>query len=148
LALKAHIQDDVKKAMRAGDKARVTTLRMLVAAIKQREVDERIEADDALVLQITEKLIKQRREAAKQYAEAGREELEAKELAEAEILKAYLPEPLSDDELASMIDEVVAETGAASLRDMGKVMNALRKRAQGRADMGELSKQVKARLAG
>jgi uncharacterized protein YqeY len=148
LALKEQIQNDVKNAMRAGDKARVTTLRMLVAAIKQREVDERIEADDALVLQVTEKLIKQRREAAKQYAEAGRGELEAKELAEAEILTAYLPEPLGDAELASLIDEVVAETGAASLRDMGKVMNALRERAQGRADMGELSRQVKTRLAG
>jgi len=134
--------------MRAGDKSRVTNLRMLVAAIKQREVDERIEASDALVLQITEKLIKQRREAAKQYAEAGRAELEAKELAEAEMLKVYLPEPLSSDELTAMIDEVIGETGAASLRDMGKVMNALRERAQGRADMSELSKQVKSRLAG
>lgn len=134
--------------MRAGEKARVTTLRMLVAAIKQREVDERIEADDALVLQITEKLIKQRREAAKQYAEAGRGELEAKELDEAEILKTYLPEPLGENELAALIDESIAETGAASLRDMGKVMNALRERAQGRADMSELSKRVKTRLAG
>jgi len=148
LALKETIQDDVKHALRAGDKSRVTTLRMLVAAIKQREVDERIEADDALVLQIAEKLIKQRREAAKQYAEAGREDLQAKELAEAELLKTYLPEPLRADEIAAMLDEIIAETGAASLRDMGKVMNALRERVQGRADMGELSKQVKARLAG
>ena len=132
--------------MRAGDKPRVTTLRMLVAAVKQREVDERIEADDALVLQVTEKLIKQRREAAKQYAQAGRDELETKELAEAEMLRAYLPEPLGADELAAMIDEVIGETGATSPRDMGKVMNALRERVQGRADMSELSKLVKARL--
>lgn len=148
MALKEKIQDDVKVALRAGDKMRVSTLRMLVAAIKQREVDERIEADDALVLQITEKLIKQRREAAKQYAEAGREELEAKELDEARMLQAYLPEPLAAEELAALIDEVIGETGAETLRDMGKVMNALRERAQGRADMGELSKQVKAKLAG
>jgi uncharacterized protein YqeY len=148
LALKEKIQEDVKAAMRAGDKFRVTTLRMLVAAIKQREVDERIEADDALVLQITEKLIKQRREAAKQYQQAGREELATNELSEAEMLKAYLPEPLAADELATLIDAVISETGAASLRDMGKVMSVLRERAQGRADMGELSKQVKARLAG
>ena len=146
MALKEQIQEDVKTAMRAGDKPRVTTLRMLVAAVKQREVDERIEADDALVLQVTEKLIKQRREAARQYAEAGRDELEAKELAEADMLQVYLPEPLGADELAAMIDEVIDETGAASPRDMGKVMNALRERAQGRADMSELSKLVKARL--
>lgn len=148
MALKDTIQDDVKTAMRAGDKPRVSTLRMLLAAIKQREVDERIEPDDALVMQITEKLIKQRRDAAGQYADAGRDELAAKELAEIDVLQTYLPEPLGEAEIAAMIDAVIAETGASGPRDMGKVMNALRERVQGRADMGALSKQVKARLAG
>ncbi len=134
--------------MRAGDKPRVTTLRMLLAAVQQREVDERIEANDGLVLQITEKLIKQRREAASQFGDAGRAELQAKELSEAEMLQAYLPEPLDEAALNQLIEEVLASTGANSLRDMGKVMSALREQAQGRADMGQLSQRVKARLQG
>jgi len=148
MALKARIQSDMKDAMRAGDKERLTTIRMLLAAIKQREVDERIELDDAATLQIIEKQIKQRREAAAQIAQASRPELESKELAEAEILGVYLPEPLDDDALQALIDSVIAASGATGIRDMGKVMNALREQAQGRADMGRVSQLVKARLAG
>ena len=148
MALKARIQSDMKDAMRAGDKERLTTIRMLLAAIKQREVDERIELDDAATLQIIEKQIKQRREAAAQFAQASRPELESKELAEAEILGVYLPEPLDDDALQALIDSVIAASGATGIRDMGKVMNALREQAQGRADMGRVSQLVKARLAG
>ncbi|UCG73173.1 MAG: GatB/YqeY domain-containing protein [Chromatiales bacterium] len=148
MALKDQILDDVKAAMRAGEKSRLVTLRMLTAAIKQHEVDSRTEAEDADTLRIVEKLVKQRREAAEQFRKAGRTELADKEVAEADILKAYLPEPLDDAALDALIDEVIAATGAASPRDMGKVMNAIRAQAQGRADMGAVSKRVKARLAG
>jgi len=148
MALKDQILDDVKAAMRAGEKTRLVTLRMLTAAIKQHEVDSRTAAEDADTLRIVEKLVKQRREAAGQYREANRADLADKELAEVDILKAYLPEPLDDAALDALIDEVIAATGAASPKDMGKVMNAIRAQAQGRADMGAVSKRVKARLAG
>ncbi len=148
MALKDQILDDVKAALRAGEKSRLVTLRMLTAAIKQHEVDSRTEAEDADTLRIVEKLVKQRREAAEQFREAGRTELADKEVAEADILKAYLPEPLDDAALEALIDEVIAATGAAAPKDMGKVMNAIRAAAQGRADMGAVSKRVKARLAG
>jgi uncharacterized protein YqeY len=148
MALKDQILDDVKTALRAGDKLRLITLRMLAAAIKQHEVDTRTPAEDADTLRSVEKLVKQRREAATQFRDAGRAELADKELAEADILKAYLPEPLDDATLDALIDEVIAATGAESPKDMGKVMNAIRAQAQGRADMGAVSKRVKARLAG
>ena len=148
MALKDQILEDVKSALRAGDKARLSTLRMLAAAIKQHEVDSRTDAQDADTLRILEKLVKQRREAAEQYRGAGRNELADKELAEADILTAYLPEPLDDAALDALIDAAIAATGAASPRDMGKVMNAVKAQAQGRADMGAVSKRVKARLAG
>ncbi len=148
MALKDQILDDVKAAMRAGEKTRLVTLRMLTAAIKQLEVDSRTTAEDADTVRIVEKLVKQRREAAEQYREARRTDLADKELAEADILKAYLPEPLDDATLDALIDEVIAATGAQSPRDMGKVMNAIRAQAQGRVDMGAVSKRVKARLAG
>jgi len=148
MALKDQILDDVKTALRAGDKLRLVTLRMLAAAIKQQEVDTRATVEDADTLRIVEKLVKQRREAAAQFTDAGRAELADKELAEADILKAYLPEPLDDATLDALIDEVIAATGASSPRDMGKVMNAIRGQAQGRADMGAVSQRVKARLAG
>ena len=148
MALKDQILDDVKTALRAGDKLRVVTLRMLAAAIKQQEIDSRATVEDADTLRIVEKLVKQRREAAAQFSDAGRAELADKELAEADILKAYLPEPLDDATLDALIDEVIAATGATSPRDMGKVMNAIRGQAQGRADMGAVSQRVKARLAG
>ena len=146
--LKAQITEDMKTAMRGGDKLRLGTIRMLMAAIKQREVDDRREMTDADVLQIAEKLIKQRREAAEQFASAGRGELEAKELDEARILTAYLPAQLSEAEIATVLEEVMQSTGASSVKDMGKVMNALRPRLQGRADMGQVSGLVKARLSG
>ena len=146
MALKDTIQADMKAAMRAGDKQRLGTIRMLLAAIKQREVDERTELDDSAVLQIVEKLIKQRREAAAQFAAANRTDLQHKEESEAEQLQTYLPEPLDEASLDALIDTVIGETGASSIRDMGKVMNAIRAQAQGRADMGLVSQKVKARL--
>jgi len=136
----------MKTAMRAGDKDRLAVIRMLKAAIQRREVDERIELDDAGVLKSIEKLVKQGQDSAEQFTQGGRQELADKELAEVEVLKAYLPEPLSDTELNTLINEIIATTGAESLRDMGKVMNAIREQAQGRADMGAVGALVKARL--
>jgi len=136
----------MKSAMRAGEKDRLTVIRMLKAAIQRREVDERIELDDAGVLKAVEKLVKQGQDSAEQFIKGGRQELADKELAEIEILKAYLPEPLSDTELDTLIDAAIASVGATSLRDMGKVMSTIREQAQGRADMGVVSGLVKARL--
>lgn len=147
-ALKARVEQDMKSALRTGDKLRLATLRMFLAAIKQREVDERTETTDPLVLQIAERLIKQRRESAEQFASAGRDDLATREREEIEVLKAYLPEPLSAEALAGLVDEVIAATGAATMKDMGRVMAALRERAQGRADFGELGTLVKSRLSG
>ena len=138
----------MKQAMRSGDKARLGTVRMALAAIQQREVDERIELDDAAVLGVLEKMIKQRRESVEQYRAGGRDDLADKEAAEIELLSAYLPEPLGEAELAAMIDAAIAATGAASMKDMGRVMAELRAHAQGRADMAVLSATVKAKLGG
>jgi uncharacterized protein YqeY len=146
-ALKARITDDMKSAMRAGEKERLVTIRMLLAAIKQREVDERTDTTDMLVLQILEKLIKQRRESASQFAAGNRPDLEAKELGEITLLQAYLPAALSPTELDALISEVMTATGATSMKDMGKVMAGLREKAQGRADFATIGEQVKARLA-
>jgi hypothetical protein len=146
-ALKARVQDDMKSAMRAGDKERLGTIRMLLAAIKQREVDERTETTDAAVLQILEKLVKQRRESASQFAAGKRPDLENKELGEIALLQTYLPAALSSAELDALIAEVVTATGANSMKDMGKVMAALRERAQGRADFATIGERVKARLS-
>lgn len=148
MSLKERITADMKTAMKAGDKDRLGVIRMTLAAIKQREVDERRELTDADVLAVIEKMVKQRRESVSQYESGGRPDLAAKETAEIEILTDYLPEPLSDEELAAIIDAAIAETGAESLRDMGKVMAKVKDAAQGRADMGAVSAQVKARLAG
>ena len=136
----------MKSAMRAGDKNRLNVIRMLKAAIQCREVDERIKLDDAGVLKAVEKLVKQGQDSAEQFIKGGRQELADKELAEIEILKAYLPEPLTDAELDKLIDAAITSIGATSLRDMGKVMNTIREQAQGRADMGVVSGLVKARL--
>ena len=146
MSVKNQLRDDMKQAMRSGDKARLGVVRMALAAIQQREVDERIELDDAGVLGVIEKMIKQRRESVQQYRAGGRQDLVDKESAEIELLSAYLPEPLDAAELATLVDQVVAETGATSMKDMGKVMAELRNRAQGRADMAALSAQVKTRL--
>jgi len=147
MSLKAHIQADVKTALRAGDKLRVGTLRMLLAAIQRRELDDRQALGEQDLLDIVEKQVKQRREAAAQYRNGGRPELADKELAEAGMLAAYLPEPLSDAQLQALIDEAVASTAAQGMKDMGKVMNALRGRVQGRADMSAVSRMVKDRLS-
>ncbi|CAG0940863.1 putative protein YqeY [Gammaproteobacteria bacterium] len=148
MSLKARINDDMKAAMRGGEKLRLGTIRMLMAAIKQREVDDRREMADTDVLQIVEKLIKQRREAATQFASAGRGDLEARETEEAGILSAYLPAQLDEAGIRALIEDALASTGAAGVRDMGKVMNALRPKLQGRADMSQVSNLVKARLTG
>jgi uncharacterized protein len=136
----------MKQAMRSGDKARLGTIRMALAAIQQREVDERVELDDTALLAVIEKMIKQRRESVEQYRAGGREDLASKEAAEIDILAGYLPEPLSDAELAALIDTAIAATGAASMKDMGRVIAHLRTEAQGRADMAVVSARVKARL--
>jgi uncharacterized protein YqeY len=146
VSVKNQLRDDMKQAMRSGDKARLGVVRMALAAIQQREVDERIELDDAGVLGVIEKMIKQRRESVEQYRAGGRQDLVDKESAEIEQLSAYLPEPLGEAELAALVEQVIAETGATSMKDMGKVMAELRNRAQGRADMAALSAQVKSRL--
>ncbi len=146
-ALKNRIQEDMKAAMRAGERERLGVIRLLLAAIKQREVDERTETTDTSVLQILEKQIKQRRESASQFAAGNRPELQARELAEIDLLQPYLPSALSPEELTSLIDEVVAQTGAASMKDMGRVMAVLRERAQGRADFSTIGERVKARLS-
>ncbi len=148
MSLKQRITDDVKQAMRAGHKSRLKILRMITAAIKQREVDERIELDEAQVLAVVEKMIKQRRESAEQYRAGDRPELAEVEEAEIVILQDYLPEPLSDAELQQVIDEAIAEAGASSMADMGKVMGLIKDRVQGRADMGQVSGKVRGRLAG
>ncbi|WP_297527933.1 GatB/YqeY domain-containing protein [Thiohalobacter sp.] len=147
MTLKARIQEDMKAAMRAGDKVRLGTIRLIIAAIKQREVDERIELDDAQVVATLDRMVKQRRESIDQYRKAGREELAEKEQAEIEVIRTYLPEPLSESEINALIDEAIAATGASSIKDMGKVMGQLKPKLAGRADMGKVSGQVKARLS-
>jgi uncharacterized protein YqeY len=148
MTLKTRITDDMKAAMRAKDAARLSAIRLLLAAIKQKEVDERIELDDAQVLAAVERLLKQRRESIAQYEKAGRDELAAKERFEAEVLTAYLPAQLSDAEVDASIDAAIAESGAAAPKDMGRVMGLLKARLAGRADMAAVSARVKARLAG
>ncbi len=148
MSLKDRITDDMKAAMRSGERERLSVVRLILAAVKQREVDERIALDDAQVLAVLEKMIKQRRESISQFESGGRADLVAKETAELEVLKGYLPTQLSDAEIASLIEEAIRSTGAASLKDMGKVMGAVKPKAQGRADMGALSARIKERLAG
>ena len=144
--LKERIDDDMKAAMRARDKERLAAIRLILAAIKQREVDERRELDDAAVLSVLDKMVKQRRESIAQYEQAGREDLAAKERAELAVIQAYLPSPLSEAEIEALVDEAVAAAGARSVKDMGKVMALLKPKVQGRADMGAVSKRVRARL--
>jgi uncharacterized protein YqeY len=146
--LKQRITDDMKAAMKAGQKARLGTVRLILAAIKQREVDERIELSDEDVLAVLEKMIKQRRDSIDQYRQAGRQELAAQEQAEIDIIQEYLPEALPEDEVAALVEQAVAATGAVGMRDMGKVMAQLKPQLQGRADMGAVSALVKQKLAG
>lgn len=148
MSLKARITDDMKTAMRAKDSSRLGTVRLLLAAIKQREVDERIELDDAAIAGVVEKLIKQRRDSISQFQAAGRDDLVAAEQAELVVLQAYLPEQLSAAEVEAAVAAAIAETGATSAKDMGKVMGVLKPRLAGRADMGAVSSLIKTRLAG
>jgi len=148
MSLKLRITDDMKAAMRAKETARLGTIRLLLAAIKQKEVDERVELDDAAVSSIVEKLIKQRKDSINQYQAAGRDDLVAAEQAELVVLQAYLPEQLSETEVEAAVVAAIAESGASSAKDMGKVMGLLKPRLAGRADMGQVSALIKARLAG
>jgi uncharacterized protein YqeY len=148
MSLKLRITDDMKAAMRAKDAERLGTIRMLLAAMKQKEVDERIELDDAMVVAIVDKLIKQRKDAAQQYVAGARQDLADKELSEIVVLETYLPQRLSADEVTAAIKAIVVELGAAGPGDMGKVMGAVKQRLSGQADMGLVSAAVKAALAG
>lgn len=148
MTLKERITDDMKQALRAKDSARLSTLRLLLAAIHQREVDERTQLTDAQVLAVLEKMIKQRRESIAQYQKGGRQDLVDAENFEIQVLSAYLPQPLSEVEVEAMIDQAIGEASAKALSDMGKVMNLLRPRLAGRADLGQVSARVKARLSG
>ncbi len=147
MTLKERITEDMKSAMRAGEKERLATIRLALAAIKQREVDERITLDDGQVLAVLEKMIKQRKEAISQFQAGGRADLVAKETAEIAVLEAYLPARLSDAQLDALIAGAIASTGASSAKDMGKVMAMVRSQAQGRADMGVVSARVKEKLS-
>ena len=148
MSLKLRITDDMKAAMRAKETARLGTIRLLLAAIKQKEVDERTELDDAAVSSIVEKLIKQRKDSISQFQAAGRDDLVTAEQAELVVLQAYLPEQLSPAEVEAAVLAAIAESGASSAKDMGKVMGLLKSRLAGRADMGQVSALIKARLAG
>lgn len=146
MALKERITEDMKSAMRGGDKERLATIRLILAAIKQKEVDERIVLDDAQTLSVIEKMVKQRKESVAQFEAGGRPDLVAKENAELAVLTAYQPAQLSADELNAVIDAAIAATGAASIKDMGKVVAHVKTAAAGRADMAAVSALVKTRL--
>lgn len=146
--LSTRINDDVKVAMKAKDKPRLGVLRLITAAIKQREVDERISLNDAQVLAVLEKMVKQRKDSIAQYEKAGRDELAQQEAFEIGIIQAYLPEQLSDAEIDALITDAISSSGAASMKDMGKVMGMLKPKLAGRADMGAVSAKIKAQLAG
>ena len=146
--LKARLTEDMKTALKGGDKARLAAIRLVLAAIKQREVDERITLDDAQVLHVLEKMLKQRRDSVAQYEAAKREDLAEQERYEIGVIESYMPAQLSDAELDELVRACILDAGASSPRDMGKVMALLKERAAGRADMGALSQRVKARLAG
>ena len=148
MSLKERITEDMKAAMRAKDSERLGTIRMVTAAIKQREVDERVQLDDTQVLAVLEKMIKMRKESVAQFSSGGREDLVAKENKEIELLQAYLPAQLSEAELDVLIDDAVAKSGATSIKEMGKAMAILKQNAQGRADMGVVSAKLKAKLSG
>ena len=145
-SIKERLQTDVKEALRAGDKSRVGVLRMAMAAIQQREVDTRESLDEGGVLTVLEKMVKQRHEAAEQFRAGGRDDLVDKENAEIEVLRAYLPEPMSQEETVSLVEEVIGALGATSPKDMGRVMGEIKQRGAGRVDLGQVSGLVRARL--
>jgi len=146
MSIKDRIQQDMKDAMRARDKPRLATLRLMHAAIKQREVDERIELDETQVITVLDRMVRQRRESITQFEQAGRDDLVAQENSEIDVITAYLPAALSEAEINRLVDAALAATGAASIRDMGKVMAELKPKLTGRADMGAVSAMIKARL--
>ena len=148
MSLKAQITEDMKTAMRAKDSERLGTIRLLLAAMKQKEVDERVELDDAAVIAIVDKLIKQRKDAISQFSAAGRQDLADKETAEVKVLEAYLPQRLSQEEIQAAVNAIVADLGAKGPGDMGKVMGAVKTQLAGKADMGQVSAAVKAALSG
>ena len=145
--LKDQLTSDMKSSMKSGDKHRLGVVRLMLAALKQVEVDERIELDDARVVAILDKMAKQRRESISQYESAGRDDLADVEKAEIDIIQDYLPEALSEDEISKLVEQTISATGAATIKDMGKVMGALKPQLQGRADMGKVSQQIKSRLS-
>ena len=146
MSLKGTIADDMKSALKAGDKDRLKVVRLILAAVKQVEVDQRTELDDAGVLRVLDKMVKQRRDSVDQFEKGGRDDLAQIELAEIAVLEDYLPEQLGDAELDALIDEAISATGAETIRDMGKVMGQIKAKAAGRADMGAVGAKVKARL--
>ncbi|WP_456407394.1 GatB/YqeY domain-containing protein [Thiolapillus sp.] len=147
-ALKDRITGDMKAAMKGGDKPRLGVIRLILAAIKQIEVDERIELDDTRVLSVLDKMVKQRRDSITQYENAGRTELADQEKFEIGVIQDYLPQQLSEEEIAALIDEAMQATGASSMKDMGKLMGILKPKLQGRADMGAVSAQIRQKLSG
>lgn len=147
MTLKHQLTEDMKNAMRSGDKHRLGVVRLILAAVKQREVDERIELDDAQILSAMEKMLKQRRDSVTQFEAANREDLALIERNEMVVIEAYLPTKLNDAEIEALVDAAIAETGASSARDMGKVVAAVKEKAAGRADMAVVSGKIKARLA-
>jgi len=148
MSLKERITDDMKTAMRSGEKERLGVIRMITAAIKQREVDERITLDDAQVLSVLEKMIKQRKESLVHFQAGNRQDLVDKETAEITLLQSYLPSQLSDAEIDALIGDAIGASGAASIKDMGKVMGIIKSKAQGRADMAAVGAKIKTRLSG
>ncbi len=146
-SLKSQLQVDMKSSMKSGDKARLGVIRLMLSAIKQVEVDERIELDDTRIIAVLDKMVKQRRESISQFASAGRDDLTAIEQAELEIIGEFMPEALSEAEIEALIEQSLAATGASSIRDMGKVMGMLKPQLQGRADMGQVSQLIKSRLS-
>jgi len=147
MTLKERIQDDMKAALRAGERERLATVRLILAAIKQREIDERISLDDAQVMVVLDKMVKQRRESIALFQAGGRADLVAKENAELAVLQGYLPAPLDEAAIEALIGEAIAQSGAQSVRDMGKVMAIVKTRAAGRADLGAIGARIKARLS-
>ena len=147
MPLKDQITEDMKSAMKAGDKDRLRVVRLILADINRVEVDSRQELDDAGIIAVMEKAVKQRRDSIEQFNKGGRADLSAIEQDELDVIQTYLPEQLSEDELTGLVDEIIAATGAESIRDMGKVMGAIKSRAAGKADMGTVGAMVKARLA-
>ena len=148
MTLKERITEDMKTAMRAGEKERLGTIRLVLAAVKQIEVDERITLDEGRMLSVLEKMVKQRKESIAQFESGGRADLVAKEAAELAVIQGYLPAPLSESDLDALIAEAIASTGAASIKDMGKVMGVVKSKAAGRADMAAVGARIKQKLGG